>query len=386
MFGRDARRHWALDGTTTHLNHGSYGAVPRAVMQAAEARRHHVQSNPTQFVRTELPGLLREAAALLAAYLGGQADDVVFVDNATTGINAVLRSLVLLPGDEVVVTNHVYGAVLRTLEFVCQRAGARLVQTEIPFPLSDADTVRDRIVGSLSPRTRLVVVDHVTSPTALTLPIAAIAAAAAERDVPVLVDGAHGPGMQDVGLDALGEAGVCWYAGNCHKWLGAPPGCGFLWTRSDRQGTVRPTTISHFIADGYTAAFDWPGTKDFSAYLAVADAVAFRRSFGEDAIFEYCHALAVAGGEMLATAWGTELGTPASMTGFMTTVAFPVGGPATRETADRLWRTFNDEHEVVPSVVPFGGRLWVRGSAYIYNEVADFERLAEAGLKIANAG
>jgi isopenicillin-N epimerase len=374
--GEAARTDFLLEPETVHLNHGAFGATPIPVLRAAAALREEAEHQPTRFLTVDLPEKLRAAADQLGAYVGAQGEDIVFQENATQAVNAVLRSLVLFPGDEVLTTSHTYGAVMRTLEFVCDRAEARLNTLHMPHPVPDPQTALETITDSITPRTRLVVVDHVTSPTATVLPVAEIAAECLDRGIPILVDGAHAPGMLDLNIEALG---VTWYAGNCHKWLGAPRGCGFLWTAPQRQATLRPTTISHGFANGYLAAFDWPGTKDFTPYLTVPAALDFRAQYGEERIRRYCHALAAEAGDRLAKVLDTRVGVAPQMAGFMTTVQLPSRfGPAKPDTAERVRKMLRDQHGIEVNVIPFDGAVWLRLSFYLYNTRADADRLAEA--------
>jgi isopenicillin-N epimerase len=375
-FGQAARADFALEEGLTYLNHGAFGAVARPVLAAAQAWREQIEAQPSRFLTTELQPMLRRTADRLGDYVGARGEDLVFLDNATTAINAVLRSLVLFPGDEVLTTNLSYGAVMRTLEFVCDRAGARLVPAHVDYPITSADDARDAVLDAITPRTRLVVLDHVTSKTAAVLPVAEIAAECRERGVAVLVDGAHAPGMLDLDIESLG---VDWYAGNCHKWLGAPRGSAFLWTMPDRQPNLRPTTISHFVAEGYLAAFDWPGTKDFAPVLSVPAALDYRAGYGEDRIRAYCHGLAVEAGPHLARRLGTVVGLPEDRTAFMTTVALPAAlGPGKKPIADAIRKRIREEHHLEIDIQPFEGRLWMRLSLYLYNEMDDVDRLATA--------
>ena len=376
-FGAPARAHFMLEPEAVYLNHGAFGALAQPVAAAQAEWRSHIERHPSRFMRDELPGLVRGAAERLGAYVGAAGENIVFLDNATTAMNAVLRSFVLMPGDEVVTTSHCYGAVMRTLEFVCDRADARLIAADLPFPIEDPAQVVDAVLRSLSARTRLLVIDHATSKTALVFPLAEIAAEARDRGIAVLVDGAHGPGMLPLEIEALG---VDYYAANCHKWLGAPRGAAMLWAAPERQPYVRPTTISHFIADGFTAAFDWPGTKDFSPWLCTPAALDFRERWGEEAIAKHCGGLIREAARQIARDLGTERGGPDSMTGFMATIALPDGLPGKPAEADRLRRRLLAEEGVEADIQAFDGRLWVRVCAYLYNEPAEYERLA-AGLK-----
>lgn len=381
--GKSIRDYWFLEEGLTYLNHGAYGSLPRQVHEAANEWRLHVEKQPARFIQEELPFEIRKAADKLAEFVGANGDDIVFIDNATTAVNAVLRSLVLLPGDEIVTSNHVHGSVLRTLEFICERAGARLHQAHIPFPIYSAEDATDAVTSRLSPRTRLVVIDHITSLTALKLPLENIISECEDRAIPVLVDGAHAPGFVELNLNRLGAS---WYVGNCHKWLGAPKGCAFLWTKTDLQNAVRPTTISLGISDGYTQAFDWPGTKDFSPYLSINSVLAFRERFGEENIRSYCHGLIMEAAKYLATLWGTDRGAPEEMTGNMTTVAWPGSEKATQANADKLRSIFRDEYKIEIEPKIFSGRIWIRICAYLYNEMEDYKKLGTAALDIIEKG
>ncbi len=374
--GIAARSDFMLEDGLAYLNHGAFGATSRPVMAAAQAWREHIEAQPSRFMTTELSPLLRKTAGRLGAYIGAQGEDIVFLDNATTAINAVLRSLVLFPGDEVLTTSLTYGAVMRTLEFVCDRAEARLIPVHVDYPMIDPDSVVETITAAISPRTRLLVIDHVTSKTATILPVEEIAAECRDRGILVLVDGAHGPGMLDLDIEALG---VTWYTGNCHKWLGAPRGSAFLWTVAERQAYLRPTTISHFVADGYVPAFDWPGTKDFTPYLTVPAALDYRAEYDDARIRAYCGALALEGGAHLARQLGTQTGVPVDMCAAMVTVAVPDGyGRPIQETANTLRKTLREDHHVEVDIQAFERRLWLRLSFYVYSDMEDVDRLAHA--------
>ncbi|MDF1748534.1 MAG: aminotransferase class V-fold PLP-dependent enzyme [Alphaproteobacteria bacterium] len=382
-FGAAARSDFMFEAGLTYLNHGAYGVTSRPVMAAAQAFRERIESQPSYFLTTVLSPELRASAQILGQYVGAKGEDIVFQDNATTAINAVLRSLVLFPGDEVLTTSLTYGAVMRTLEFVCDRADARLIPVHIDYPMSDAETVVETIVAAISPRTRLLVIDHVTSKTASILPIAEIAAECRDRGILVLVDGAHAPAMLDLDIESLG---VTWYTGNCHKWLGAPRGSAFLWTVAERQAYLRPTTISHFIADGYVPAFDWPGTKDFTPYLTIPAALEYRALYGEDRIRSYCNTLAYEAGQHVAKGLGTHIGIPKSMAAAMMTIAMPDGyGPAKQDNANALRNEIRKTHNLEIDIQAFERRLWLRLSAYIYNDMDDADRLLHA-VKAVKAG
>lgn len=381
-FGRGLRSLWALDRDTVFLNHGAYGATPRSLLERQNEWRLRMEAQPPRFFMNELPDLVREAAAELAGFVGAAAERTVLLENATGGINAVLRSLRFAPGDRIVTTDHVYGAVRNALRFVAERSGAQVVQAPVPMPLPEPAEVTRAIEGALDARTRLVVVDHVASPSALVFPIADIVRGCRARGVPVLVDGAHAPGLVD--LDVRG-IGADWYVGNAHKWLCAPKGAAFLSAGAD-AAEIHPTTISHAYGQGLTAEFGKIGTRDPSAWLCIPDALELHRRLGGRSLRQRNAALARAAGAALAAALGTELGGPAASFAAMVTVRLPGAGDPTWENAgrirDRLWH----QRRIEALVAAVAGRLWLRLSAFAYNDEDDFEGLPEAVHAVLAAG
>jgi isopenicillin-N epimerase len=370
--GRAVRHEWALDEAWLTVNHGSFGATPRVVLAAQQDWRRRLEAQPTRFMHEDLPAGLAVAAARLGAFLGAEGKDLAFLDNATTGCNAVLRSLRLRPDDEVLVLSHGYGAVRNTVRFVTEREGARMTEAALPFPRPDADAIVAAIATALTARTRLAVIDHITSGSALVLPLAEIVAACHAAGVPVLVDGAHGPGQVAVDLGALGAD---WYVGNCHKWLCAPKGSAFIWAAPHRQAGLHPVTISHGFGQGFHAEFDWTGTRDSSACLAVPAALDFRERLGGAALRARNAALAAAGTRLLADQLGTEVGATGDLAGAMGVVRIPTPAPATPEWALRLRQRLLDARTDAP-VHALDGAIWLRISAHAYNELGDFEALA----------
>ncbi len=373
-FGAAMRAEFALDFAAAHLNHGSFGATPRAVLAAQDEWRRRMERRIGAVFTYDLPLLLRAAAGRLADFIGAEAGDLVFVDNATTGVAAVLGSLRLGAGDEILVTNETYGAVRKAAQFLAQRSGAALIEADLPFPAESADAIGAALTPCLSPRTRLAILDHITSPTATIMPVATMAAACRGNGTKVLIDGAHAPGM--VPLDVPG-LGADWYVGNAHKWLMAPKGCGFLWARGEAQHELHPAVISHGFGNGFTAEFDWTGTRDPSPCLSVGAAIDFRARFGEARIMAHNRELAERAAVMLSRQWRMRRST-AVLQGAMAMVALPPHLSGDQDAADRLRGSLWNEHRIDVPVISWYGSFWLRISAQIYNTMTDYERLARA--------
>ncbi len=385
-FGRHMLAHWCLDPTITYLNHGTVGAPPRVVLEAQQAVREEIERQPARFLLREVSGVgapagstprLRAAAAEVAAFLGARGDDLVFVDNATTGVNAVLGSLDLREGDEILVTDHTYGAVAHAAGYYARRRGAAVRGVDLPHPVAGPDAVVEAVASALTPRTRVAVVDHVTSESALVLPVAGIAARCRKNGTRVLVDGAHAPGAIPVDIPALG---VDWYTGNLHKWGYSARSCGILWAAPERQAGLHPPVISWGLDQGFAMEFDWTGTRDPSACLTAPRGLEFMRELGVDAVRTYNHGLAVEAARYLAGRFGTRFDTPESMIGTMATVPLPRGTGSTREEALALRAAIFGEDRIEIQLHAGHGGLLARVSGQVYNDMADVERLAEAVL------
>jgi isopenicillin-N epimerase len=370
--GRAVRHEWPLDWTWLTVNHGSFGATPRVVLAAQQDWRRQLEAQPTRFMHETLPAGLAAAATRLGAFLGADGKDIAFLDNATSGCNTVLRSLRLAPNDEVLVLSHGYGAVRNTVRYVTERAGARMTEATIPFPRPDAEAIVASVAAALTLRTRVAVIDHITSGSALVLPLQDIIAACHAAGVPVLVDGAHGPGQVTLDLTSLGAD---WYVGNCHKWLCAPKGSAFLWAALERQAELHPLTISHGFGQGFRAEFDWTGTRDSSACLAIPTALDFHQRLGGAALRARNAALAADATRLLADRLGTEIGTTGPLAGAMGVVRLPLAAAPTADWAQRLRRKLLEARTDVP-LHALDGAIWLRISAQAYNELADYESLA----------
>ena len=378
---------WRLDPGITFLNHGSFGACPEPVLAAQAQLRAEMEGEPVRFLsRERLEARLDGARAALGAFVGANPEDLVFVPNATTGVNTVLRSLRFGDGDDLLTTDHVYNACRNALEFVARAAGARVVVAAVPFPLAGDGQVMEAVLGAVTPRTRLAVLDHVTSPTGLVLPLAELVRALAARGVDTLVDGAHAPGMVPLDLRALGAA---YYVGNGHKWLCAPKGAGFLHVRRDRQAGIRPLVISHGANSPRTdrsrfrLEFDWTGTHDPTPYLAVPTALSVMEAQlpgGWPALMARNRTLALEARRMLCAALHVAPPCPDAMIGALAAVPLPDGAappPPARDPAQvALFELFRIEAPVM--AWPASPRRLLRISAQIYNSTKEYERLAEA--------
>ena len=385
MFGRSRLPDWPLDPAITYLNHGTVGVPPRRVLAAQQVIRDEIERQPSKGLLRDVSGLvgapasgqtrMREAAARVAAFLHARADDLVFVDNATAGVNAVLRSLPIEPDAEILLLDHAYGAVAKTAEFVARERRARLRVVPLPYPAFDASELVDRVSRAVSPRTRVAVLDHITSESALVLPIAEMVAACHHRGVPVLVDGAHAPGA--IALDIPG-IGADWYTANLHKWAHAPRSAGILWADPSRQPGLHPPVISWGFDRGFTTEFDWVGTRDPSPWLASPAGIDFLNDVGFDAQRRHNHDLAWRAAQMLADRWQTALGVAESHVGTMVTLPLPAPLGSSPADASRVRDALLFDHAIEVQVHSNQNQLYVRISAQIYNEIADYERLASA--------
>jgi len=371
------RELFLLDPTVAFLNHGSFGAAPRPVMQAYQEWQVRLEREPVQFMATDLPGLLARARETLGGFVGARPEDLVFVPNATYAVNAVARSIKLSPGDEILATDHEYGACDRTWQFACQESGARYVRQPISLPAESAEAIVDQLWQGVTPRTRLIALSHITSPTALTLPAQSIGRRAREQGILTLIDGAHAPGQIPLHLATLG---VDFYAGNCHKWMMAPKGAGFLFARPEVQALVQPLVVSWgwqpepWFTTGSTFVdlFEWGGTDDPAAFLAVPAAIEFMRQHDWPAVRSECHTLLRRALQEIGEETGLT-GAYAADDGFYHQMGIaplpPVGD--VREFQKRLYQ----EHRVEVPILEWNDRPFVRISVQGYNTQADLDRL-----------
>jgi isopenicillin-N epimerase len=382
----DLAHHWTLNPEVTFLNHGSFGACPRVVLEAQQRIRDEIEREPVRFFLRELPGRLDAARKKLAAFLGAETEGVAFVTNATTGVNTVLRSLRFGPGEELLVTDHEYNACRNALDFAAGRSSAAVVVVPLPFPAT-SEAIEDAVLSAATPRTKLALIDHITSETGMILPVANLVRRLGELGVDTLIDGAHAPGMLPLELAALGSA---YYTGNCHKWLCAPKGAAFLYVREDRREQIRPLTISHGAnsrrpgRSRFQDEFDWTGTGDPSPYLCVTESIEFLGSLlpgGWAEVMERNRALALAAREILGTALDVEPPCPESMIGSLAAIPLSEEHAKPSRTApfiDALQDVLWDDHRIeVPVMLRASApKRVIRIAAQLYNSIEQYEKLA----------
>ncbi len=346
-----------------------------------------MEREPVDFLAVRLQGRLNSAREALAAFLGADAADLAFVTNATAGVNAVLRSLTFEPDDELLTTSHCYAACRKTIDYIAARSGATVVVATLPFPLRDDGEVIEAVLKCASPRTRLAVLDHVTSPTALVLPVARLIQELRSRGIETLVDGAHAPGMVPL---ALSELGAAYYTGNAHKWLCAPKGAAFLHVRRDRQPGLHPLVISHGYTLGFHAEFDWTGTSDPTPWLCIPEAIRYMGGLlpgGWPELMARNRTLALQGRDVLCAALVLESAAPDVMIGSMASIPLPAaapGSPAARLDSDALCEWFRAR----------GIRTWLyphplpllRISAQLYNNLDQYRELAKLLAEALHGG
>ena len=373
--------HWGLDPSIAYLNHGSFGACPKPVLAKQAQWRDRMERQPMTFFARHGFDLIDEARGKLAAFVGADAECLAFVPNATTAVSTVLRHLALSAGDQIVVTDHGYAACYNAVCLAAEAAGAEVVVVPLPFPPPSAEAIVDAVLAAVGPRTKLVLVDHVTSPTALVLPVAEIIAAVEATGVPVLVDGAHAIGMLDLDLSALGAS---YYTGNCHKWLCTPKGSALLYVRPDRQAGLHPLVISHGLTASHPSKsrfhleFDWTGTVDPSAYLSVPAAIDWLGGLvggGWPGLLARNRALALVGQAAVAEALGVEVVTDPQFIGSMASVPLPAGAPPVG-LLDPLQDRLLEAHGVEVQISPWRSARVIRVSAQAYNSAEQYAHLA----------
>jgi isopenicillin-N epimerase len=366
---------FSLDPAAVFLNHGSFGATPVPVMEVRRAWEARMERQPVAFFWDEYPARVRESARVIAEFVHADPAHLVFIENATTGVDAVLRGRRWRPGDRVLSLSHGYQAVRQAIRFLADYEGIVPVEVPIPFPMDDEDQILTPLMETLKTGISLAVLDHITSPTGLVLPIAAMIRLCREAGVPVLVDGAHAPGQIPLDLPALGAD---WYTGNLHKWAFAPKGTAFLWVSPQQIHDTPPLAVSHGYRGSLAEAFEWSGTRDPAAWLAAPAGLAFWESQGGPSLMAQNRALQEAATRLWEGAFSVRAPAPTRFRAALSALPLPGGPPpteaATRAFSRRLWA----EHRVEVPVLPFAGKTWVRISAQLYNDEGDYQTLIDA--------
>ena len=379
---------WSLEQSRLFLNHGSFGACPDFVIAEQRKWQELMEQEPVRFFEELMPGLLQSSRQALGKFLHCSPEDLAFVSNATSGVNTVLRSLQFERGDEILVPNHAYQACRNSIDFVARRWGAKVVEVAIPFPIEGPRTVIDLMKSAYTSKTKLVMIDTVTSPTGLLMPFEELTAYFESRGVEVLLDAAHGIGMIPLNLATLGASYV---TSNCHKWLCAPKGTAFLYVREDKQKKIQPLTISH----GHTYPlgettrfrheFDWTGTQDISGWCAlpaVIEGMADLVDGGWEGIMQHNHELAIQGRDILCDRLGIEQPCPNEMIACISTIRLP-GEILPKEKMhepDPLHHILSEKYNIQVPVWtwPSPAGRYLRISAQLYNSIEQYERLADA--------
>ena len=377
-FGRALRPLWPLAPDAMFLNHGSFGACPMSVLAEQERLRSRMESQPDRFFRESVmpregPTPLRDAIAQLAAFVGTGEDELALLENATAGVQAVVRSVPLEAGDEILITDHTYNAVRLIVEARCAETGAKPRVVALGL-VKTADDIVGRVREALTPRVRLAIIDHITSPTALALPVARLLPELRRWDAKILVDGAHAVGHLPLDVEALGAD---WYVSNAHKWLYAPRGTAFLHAARAVAAMTQPSVVSHFVGMGFPRSFDWVGTRDYTAWLAVPAAIAFHESLDPPRAREYRAALIRHATAKLA-AIGVHPVASDELACAMRSFVLPQHRAATQADADALLAALWERHRIQGMTVVFGDALLLRISAQVYVGEEDIDALADA--------
>lgn len=381
----DCISQWKLNQNVTFLNHGSFGACPRSILQFQSQLRAKMELEPVKFLARELEDLLDEARSALAHFIGASFENLCFVPNATTGINTVLRSLEFKTDDELLVTDHEYNATRNALNFVAQKAKAKVIVAKIPFPLDSSEAIISAIIDNISERTKLVLLDHVTSPTGIIFPIQKLVNILNDRGIDTLIDGAHAPGMLRLNLN---EIGATYYTGNCHKWMCAPKGAAFLFVREDKKDLIRPLAISHganqisLKRSRFQMEFDWTGTYDPTPYLSIPKAIDFLNSLvagGANNLMENNSNLARFAREKICDYLEIVPPTPAELIGSLATIPLPQY-PNYSGDNDTLQAKLYSRYSLEVPIIPWPSLAarFIRVSAFAYNHISQYEYLARS--------
>ena len=380
-------KHWILDPNITFLNHGSFGACPKLILDEQTKLRTSLESDPVTFMESTARELWAESLVRLSKFINADSEGMTFVTNATSGVNTVLKSLDLKPNDEIIVLDHSYQACWNAVDFITKKAGAKTVVATIPFPIDSNEQIIEGILQKVTERTRLALIDTVTSPTGLRLPFEELVSELQSRNVDVLLDAAHGPGIVTLDIKKLDPAYV---TGNAHKGLCTPKGSAFLYIREDRRNRIRPLSVSHGASvsgtdqERFRFEFDWTGTQDPTAWLCIPSAIDYIGSMlsgGWPAIMDYNTNLAIQGRNLLLEALGTPKPSPDSMIVGLAAVLLPGSGVLTTSALepDPLHTLLFEKYRIQVPVFgwPHHNKRYLRIASYLYNSLEEYEYLAE---------
>ncbi|XP_071800923.1 uncharacterized protein [Asterias amurensis] len=372
------QRHFLLEDSCTFLNHGAFGSCLKDALVASQTWQVHIERQPLRFFdRHSLPHLVY-VVRRLAKFVGCKPSGLVLVPNVTMALNCVIKNMNFNQGDTIYYLNVTYGAVKKLLRHTAEMTGAVLQEESITFPLTSKEQIVETVKQSLKSGTRLAVFDHIPSNTAFILPIKELVEICHERGVPVLIDGAHALGTLPLDLDSLG---VDFYTSNGHKWFCCPKGCAFLYVGKAWRGTTRPLVVSHGWGSGFNSEFMWSGLRDYSPFLALHTVLDFWQSVGVDRIRGYIHQLLCDAANLLQTEWNTNLLAPLDMCGAMALVRLPPHITESKtinyDVAEVIQNRLYHEHNIEVPIKSVDGELYVRISVHIYNELAEYRRLAD---------
>jgi isopenicillin-N epimerase len=381
----DLAKYWLLDKEALYLNHGAFGACPIPILEKQQEYRNMLESHPIRFMIREMDELIFKAKRKLAVFTGVKERDIAFVTNATQGVNTVFKSLSFKKGDEILITNHIYPACRNTVNYIAKRTGAKVVEAKIDFPVISDDYILEQLMYHVTPKTRIVLIDHITSPTGIIMPVAEIVNELDKKGIDTLVDGAHALGNIPLKIE---EFGAAYYTGNCHKWLCAPKGAAFLYARSDKKRMIDPLTISLCAGDdkSFEQKFYWTGTHDPTPFICVADAIEFMSTLfpgGWEELMNHNHQLAVDARKMICDRLSIPLPSPDYMLASM--AAFPVKDTdnpvaacfnAVDDLQEKLYRNYNIEVPV--NYWPSPPKRMIRISCQVYNTMKQYEVLMDA--------
>ena len=378
MIDANTRALFPLKKNLVYLDHGSFGVTPRKVMQAREKLLRRIEKAPRAFLTYEYKPAWQAIRAQVAQRFSVGKGNLALIENATEGINAILRSFPFRSGDEILTTTLTYGAIQNAVAYIASMHGVKVVQANLRFPDASPEQCLEAVRKAITGRTKMAILDHITSSTGMVLPIIEMTKICRERDVAVLVDAAHAPGQVAVDINAIHAD---WYVANLHKWYFVPRGCGFIWAVQERQDDLMPAVLSWDIGEKFPDRFGWTGTRDPTSWLSIPAAFAFMDQFGEAKVRAHNHRLVLEGAALLSRDWDTKITTPKSMIGSMVLVPLPEDLPysLTEQERLRLQEDLAKKFNII-ACVPYTSqsRHYLRISASIYNELSDYKKLAIA--------